>query len=219
VRGTIGQFSGQTEIQPDFITLVSANNTLLTPTLVTSISEATESKLIRINNLHFVDAATDWTTGAGTSGFNVRALADANPNDTILIRIDRDVETYNAAVPAQPFNLTGIGGQFDSATPFNTGYQVLPRYNADISTLNSAKEADFSQQVVLSPNPVVDVLDIRSTISFDRILLMGANGQLLHTFERPDLSERVEMNKFSNGVYFLQFQKDGATWATKFVKQ
>lgn len=218
VRGTIGQFSGQTEIQPDFITLVSADNALLTPSIVTNIGEATESKLIRINNLHFVDAA-DWTTGVGTSGFNVRAVSDANPNDTILIRIDRDVETYNAPVPAQPFNLTGIGGQFDSSSPFNSGYQVLPRYNADISTLNSAKEADFSQQVVLSPNPVVDVLDIRSTISFDRILLLGANGQLLHTFERPDLSERVEMNKFSNGVYFLQFQKDGAAWATKFVKQ
>ncbi len=218
VRGTIGQFSGQTEIQPDFITLVSANNALLAPAVVTKPSEATESKLIRINNLHFVDAA-EWTTGVGTSGFNVRAVSDSNPNDTILIRIDRDVETYNAAVPAQPFNLTGLGGQFDASSPFDAGYQVLPRYNADISTLNSAKEADFSQNVVLSPNPVVDVLSINSNMSFDRIILLGANGQRLKVYERPDLSEQVEMNNQPSGVYFLHFQKGSAIWTTKFVKQ
>lgn len=219
VRGTIGQFSGLTEIQPDFITLVSADNALLTPLEVTKPGEETESKLIKINNLHFVDAVTDWTTGAGASGFNVRAVSDASPNDTILIRIDRDVETFNAAVPAQPFNVTGLGGQFDASSPFDAGYQILPRYNADISTLNSAKEADFSQNVVISPNPVVDLLDIRSNMSFDRIVLMGSNGQRLQMFERPDLSVQVEMRQQPAGVYFLQFQKNGAVWTAKFVKQ
>lgn len=218
VRGTIGQFSGLTEIQPDFITVVSANNPLLAPSVVTKPTEETESKLIKINNLRFVDAA-EWTTGVGASGFNVRAVSDDNPNDTIQIRIDRDVETYNAAVPAQPFNLTGLGGQFDSSSPFDAGYQILPRYNADISTLNSAKEADFSQHVVLSPNPVVDMLDIRSNMSFDRIILMGSNGQMLQTFQQPDLSEQVEMRQRPAGVYFLQFQKNGAIWTAKFVKQ
>lgn len=218
VRGVIGQFSGQTEIAPDFISLVSSGNPLLTPTVVTEPSEATESKLIRINNLHFVDAA-EWTTGVGASGFNVRAVSDDHPNDTIQIRIDRDVETYNAAVPAQPFNLTGIGGQFDSSSPFDAGYQILPRYDADISTLNSAKEADFSSFVVLAPNPVKDMLRIASTISFDRILLTGSTGQLLEKFENPDLSLEVLMTKQPAGIYFLQFQKDGTMWTTKFVKQ
>jgi len=219
VRGRIGQFNGLTEIQPDFITLVSSDNALLSPLPVTNLGEETDSKLIKINNLHFVDAATDWTTGVGASGFNVRAVSDDHPNDTIQIRIDRDVETYNAAVPAQPFNLTGLGGQFDASSPFDAGYQILPRYNADISTLNSAKEADFSQNVVLSPNPVVDLLDIRSNMSFDRIVLMGSNGQRLQMFEQPDLSVQVEMRQQPAGVYFLQFQKNGAVWTAKFVKQ
>ncbi|MBK8428472.1 MAG: T9SS type A sorting domain-containing protein [Lewinellaceae bacterium] len=219
VRGRIGQFNGLTEIQPDFITLVSTDNALLSPLPVTNLGEETDSKLIKINNLHFVDAATDWTTGVGASGFNVRAVSDDHPNDTIQIRIDRDVETYNAAVPAQPFNLTGLGGQFDASSPFDAGYQILPRYNADISTLNSAKEADFSQNVVLSPNPVVDLLDIRTNMSFDRIVLMGSNGQRLQMFERPDLSVQVEMRQQPAGVYFLQFQKNGAVWTAKFVKQ
>jgi len=218
VRGVIGQFSGQTEIVPDFITKVSSGNALLAPTVVTKPSEATESKLIKINNLHFVDAA-EWTTGVGTSGFNVRAVSDDHPNDTIQIRIDRDVETYNAPVPAQPFNLTGIGGQFDSSSPFDAGYQILPRYNADISTLNRTHEADFSEFVRLSPNPVVDMLNVNSTQSFDRIVLMGTTGQRLESFEHPDLSLQISMNNLPAGVYFLHFQQGGAVWTTKFVKR
>ena len=218
VRGVIGQFSGQTEIQPDFISLVSSNNTLLTPTVVTKPTEATESKLIRINNLHFVNPA-EWTTGVGASGFNVRAVSNDHPNDTIQIRIDRDVETYNAPVPAEPFDLTGIGGQFDSSSPFDAGYQILPRYNADISTLNRTKEVDYSSFVTISPNPVKDMLRVASTVSFDRVLLSSAGGQLLQKFEQPDLSLEVSMGKLPAGIYFLRFQKGNEIWATKFVKQ
>lgn len=218
VRGTIGQFSGQTEIVPDFITLVSANNTLLTPTVVIKPTEATESKLIRMNNLHFVDVA-EWTTGSGGSGFNVHAVSADHPTDTILIRIDRDVETYNAPVPAQPFDLTGIGGQFDASSPFDAGYQVLPRYNADISSLNTTKEVDYSQYIILSPNPVVDMLDVRCAISFDQIILMNANGQQVETFKRPDLTFEISMSKMPAGMYFLNFRKGNSFWTEKFVKQ
>ncbi len=218
VKGVIGQFSGTTEIQPDFITVVSADNSLLAPTVVTSLGESTESQLVKLNNLHFVDAA-EWTTGVGTSGFNVRAVSDLNPNDTILIRIDRDVETYNAVVPAQPFNLTGIGGQFDSSSPFDGGYQVLPRYNADISTLNGLRDADYSSNVSLSPNPAVETLNITSDIYFDRIMVIDVAGQRLMVLEHPDLNERLAVKNLPVGMYVLSFQKDGKSWATKFAKQ
>ena len=218
VRGTIGQFQGLTEIQPDYIVKNSANNPLLAPQIVTSLGEATESKLIKINNLHFVDPA-EWTTGVGTSGFNVRAVSDDHPLDTILIRIDRDVETYNAPVPSEPFDLTGIGGQFDAFSPFTTGYQVLPRYNPDISTLSGVKEADFSGLVTLAPNPVSDYLSIRTETSFDGIRIYTVAGSLVKTIKNPALYEQIQAGNFSGGVYFIQFEKDGAVWTTRFVKQ
>ena len=218
VRGTIGQFQGLTEIQPDYIVKNSANNPLLAPQIVTSLGEATESKLIKINNLHFVDPA-EWTTGVGTSGFNVRAVSDDHPLDTILIRIDRDVETYNAPVPSEPFDLTGIGGQFDAFSPFTTGYQVLPRYNPDISTLSGVKEADFSGLVALAPNPVSDYLSIRTETSFDGIRIYTVAGSLVKTIKNPAFNEQIQTGNFAGGVYFIQFEKDGAVWTTRFVKQ
>ncbi|MFN0035023.1 MAG: lamin tail domain-containing protein [Saprospiraceae bacterium] len=218
VRGTITQFNGQTEIRPDTLLKISENNALLAPTVVTKLSEATESKLVKINNLHLVDPA-EWTTGVGNSGFNVRVVSDSSPLDTILLRIDRDVETYNAPVPPQPFNLTGIGGQFDATNPFTAGYQILPRYNPDISTLVGIKEVDFSAEVSLSPNPVGDMLTIKMSAGFDRITLLGAKGQEIKTYYKPGDQQKVDVSLFKAGTYFVRFEKGKQTWTTKFVKQ
>lgn len=217
VRGRIGQFSGTTEIQPDSIILVSATNPLIAPLVVTKLEESVESKLIKINNLRLVDP-TKWTTGVGASGFNVLAVSDANPLDTIDIRIDRDVETYNAPVPPQPFNLTGIGSQFDGSSPFTAGYQVLPRYNADISTLSKTREADFSANVRLSPNPASDVLLLTTDLAFDRVRILASNGALLQTLENPALTTSIAVRSLPAGTYFARFEKDGAAWTTPFVK-
>ena len=217
VRGTIVQFNGQTEIRPDTIIKISSNNPLITPLVVTSLSEATESKLIKINNLHLVDPA-EWTTGVGASGFNVRAVSDNNPNDTILIRIDRDVELFNAPAPVL-FNITGIGGQFDPSNPYLSGYQVLPRYNADIDELSGTHEADFSAEVVVSPNPAVSMVSIDMRSTFDRIVLLNAKGQTMKTYLQPGDQQKVDVSLYKAGVYFARFEKGGKTWTTRFVKQ
>ncbi len=219
VRGTISQFNGQTEIRPDTILRISSDNPLLAPSVVTALSEATESKLVKINNLRFVDPA-EWTTGSGGSGFNVRVVSDNNPQDTILLRIDRDVETYDAPVPAEPFDLTGIGGQFDPTNPYTSGYQILPRYNPDISTITiGTKEVDFSRFVLVSPNPVTTLLNIEMNTSFDRLTLLNPKGQFVKTYYKPGPQQKVDVSLYKPGIYFIRFEKGGKTWTTRFVKQ
>jgi hypothetical protein len=219
VLGTVVNQSGLTSVQPDQISIISFNNPLLSPLAVTKPEEVTESRLIRINNLHFVDPS-EWTTGSGGSGFNVRAVSDAAPLDTVLIRIDRDVSCYNAPLPAEPFNLIGLGGQFDNTAPYNTGYQVLPRYNADISTLPSAtKEADFSAEVKISPNPAQDFAVISTTVPFQRISILSATGQKVLEINKPSQEELVPLRQLSAGTYFVRFEKGGAFWVTQLIKQ
>ena len=217
VRGIITQFNGMTEIQPDTIIKNSSNNTLVTPTPVVTHSEGTESKLIKINNLHLVDNA-EWTTGMGTSGFNVHAVSDDHPNDTILIRIDRDVETYNAPVPPQPFNLTGLGGQFDGTSPYTSGYQILPRYNPDIITLVGTVIVDYNAEITLSPNPVSNILTIDMQTSFDQVTIMSALGRKVKTLINPDNVHQVDVSLLPVGTYFVRFEKGNAVWTTPFVK-
>ncbi|HRI59316.1 MAG TPA: lamin tail domain-containing protein [Saprospiraceae bacterium] len=217
VRGFIDIFNGLTEIFAQQITLVSGNNSLAAPELVTKPSENTESRLIQIKNLHLVDNA-QWTTGVG-AGFTVQAISDVNPLDTILVRIDNDVDLFNQPVPPQPFNLTGIGGQFDATFPYLSDYQIAPRYIPDVSTLVGTKEADFSSHVRLTPNPVSDRLLLQTDLQFDRVRIFNALGVLCIAMDNPAPSQPVQVGALPNGMYFIQFEKDNAAWTTRFVKQ
>lgn len=219
VRGTIGQFNGMTEIRPDTVIKLSADNPVFSPIQVGTLSEGTESRLVAISNLQLVDPL-EWTTGVGSSGFNVRAVSAANPADTILIRIDRDVENYNAPPPpCQIFTVVGLGAQFDASNPFTSGYQILPRYNNDILCEVGAKEADFSPLVQLAPNPVSDALQISVSTNFDRIQVINPLGQSIETIQNVADTYRLSVENFQPGVYFLRFEKEGKIWSTRFIKQ
>jgi len=219
VRGVIGQFNGMTEIRPDTIVKLSDNNSLVQATVVTRLSEATESQLIRINNLRLVNPA-EWTTGVGNSGFNVRAVSDNSPLDTILIRIDRDVETYNAPAPPEPFDLRGIGGQFDATSPFSAGYQVLPRYNADISTyFVGTQDEQLSSGIKVWPNPATDIISVNADLGFNRLLVTDMFGRTLHTADANTTFMQLNIASLQPGVYFLRLEKEGACGTVRFVKQ
>ncbi|MEQ1744511.1 MAG: lamin tail domain-containing protein [Saprospiraceae bacterium] len=216
VRGAINQFNGLLQIFPDALVKVSDNNPLVTPLAVLVHSENTESKLIRINNLRYTDPA-QWATGTGT-GFSVFMVSDANPQDTIQVRIDDNVDLFNQPAPPVPFNLTGIGGQFDNATPFSSGYQIAPRYTADVSSLVGLVNTDFSAEVRLSPNPASDVLRIQTDMPFDALRIFGADGRLIFVTTQPTPFVEIPVANIANGVYVVRFEKDGAAWATRFVK-
>jgi len=217
VRGFIGQFNGLTQLLPESITLVSPSHPLVSPLVVVNVAESGESSLIRINNLTLVDPA-EWDTVGQAAGFTVRAIASAQPNDTVFIRVDNNTNLYAQSVPPTPFNLTGIGGQFDSSNPYTSGYQILPRYIADISSLVGTKEVDFSAHVLLTPNPASDYLLINSDLRFDRVAVISAQGALLRTLNQPDLQEHLPLISLPAGTYFLRFEKDGGVWMTRFVK-
>ncbi|HMO40196.1 MAG TPA: DUF5689 domain-containing protein [Saprospiraceae bacterium] len=126
VEGTIDQFNGLTQIIPDTLWRNSENNVLLEPTTVTVLNEDTESRLVRLENLQLVNP-TQWTN-AGT-GFNVTLT---NGTDNFTMRIVATTNIFGREVPTGTFSLTGIGGQFDTSSPFTAGYQIFPRYIEDI---------------------------------------------------------------------------------------
>lgn len=127
VEGTVNQFNGLTQLTPISIVLVSQGNETMTPIVVTALDENLESHLVKIECVYLVDP-TQWTGGG--SGFNV-TVANSDGIEFAL-RIDNDVDLYSAPAPTGGFNVYGIVGQFDNSEPFLSGYQVFPRYAADI---------------------------------------------------------------------------------------
>ena len=129
VQGTVTQFNGLAEIIPDTVILLSAGNPIPVPSVVASLGENTESELITLKGVRLIDAS-QWTNSG--SGFN---LDITNNVDTFSMRIDADVDIYGTLPPGTYFNLIGLGGQFDSSSPFTEGYQILPRYMSDIDPI------------------------------------------------------------------------------------
>lgn len=214
VRGTVNQFNGLTQLAPDTLFKTASNQTLATPAVVNQVSEATESRLVRINNLVLVDPLA-WT-GMG-SGFTALAIR-AGSTDTIAIRVDNDVTLFSQPAPTTPFDMIGIGGQFDSSNPFTSGYQLQPRYTADLIPVSSTYEADFSGFVRLQPNPFYSQLTITAETDFDAVQLYNSTGQLMYRFEQPGRRLEIPASHFTPGVYYVRFEKDGKFWTGKMVR-
>lgn len=126
LRGSITQFNGFLQMNPDSILLVNSGNPLKQPTVVTQLGESTESDLIRFEDAWVINPS-QWTNSG--SGFNVDIT---NGTDTITMRVDADVTLYALPAPLGRFDVCGLGGQFDSSNPYTSGYQLLPRYTEDM---------------------------------------------------------------------------------------
>lgn len=147
VIGTVSHFNGLSQINPDSIVFISANNGLAAPQVVTAMGENTESRLIRINNLTVVDP-TQWPV-AGTTGSGRTVVVNDGTNNFDL-RIPAGVDVFGTPVPVGVFDLIGIGGQFFPGNPHTGGYQILPRYLADIVT-GGAVQDSLTDFALLSP--------------------------------------------------------------------
>lgn len=164
VVGTVAQFNGLSQINVDTIVIVGTNITLPAPQVVTAMTEATESRLIRINNLTMVNP-TQWPTpGATGSGATVRVT---NGVDSFDVRIDNDVNLFGSPAPTGAFNMIGIGGQFTTTTPRVGGWQLLPRYLADLVTTGGNVDSIANFALVTPANNTVLTVEGAQTATLD----------------------------------------------------
>lgn len=213
VRGTVAQFNGLTQMNADTVWFTSADNSLFAPTVVTALNEASESQLVKINNLTIVNPA-QWTN-TGT-GFNVDVTDGVN---TYAMRIDADVDIFGTPVPDFTFNLTGIGGQFDNSSPFLDGYQLLPRYLADIEMVVPSEEADFKRSVKIYPNPATDLLSIESSIEWSQVRIFNSLGALIYTADNETGTLHLDVSEWAAGAYAIVLFHEGGSGSFQFVKQ
>lgn len=164
VVGTVAQFNGLSQINVDSIVIVGTNITLPAPQVVTAMTEATESRLIRINNLTMVNPAQWPTPGATGSGATVRVT---NGVDSFDVRIDNDVNLFGSPAPTGAFDMIGIGGQFTTTTPRVGGWQLLPRYLADLVTTGGNVDSIANFALVTPANNTVLTVEGAQTATLD----------------------------------------------------
>jgi hypothetical protein len=118
--GVLFDFSGLLELSP---TSTFTNHGAVSPNVpqvipITSVGEALEAQLVRIENVTFVQSGN---FAGGNSTVQI-----TNGANTLDVRINGSTNIDGSAIPAGPVTITGLVGQF------NANYQIVPRSISDI---------------------------------------------------------------------------------------
>lgn len=213
VKGEIDFFNGLTQIAVNNISLLSSDNPLNPPTEVTQLNEDTESQLVRINGLNIVNPG-QWTNMG--SGFNVTVSDGVN---TFEMRIDADVDIFGVDPPDYTFDLIGIGGQFDNSSPYDEGYQILPRYMSDIIKVTGTVDPRLGRGLELFPNPVMDLLNVKSDELFEEVFVSDMTGRRLISIRPHEKSFQLDLGRLPAGFYLTTFVQGNRHWTEKLAKE
>lgn len=196
IWGSVQQFSGLLQFSPDSIEVISQGNPTAMPMVVTALDESTENRLVTLENMMVADTSA-WT-GSG-SGFNVPLT---NGTDTLIMRVDNDVDLYNQPVLMGTFSVTGLGGQFDSSNPYTSGYQLIA-CSANLIT-NTVEVENTVEKLSIYPNPTAGALTIQATSDIQDILVSNTLGQTVLTINNVATTmTQINTRDLDNGVYFI----------------
>ena len=162
--------------------------------------EEFEGSLIRINNV------TIQATGTFASGTNYN-ISDPTDNLTEGLRIDNDVSSIiGTAIPSGPIDIVGVLGQYKFSAPYNSGYQILPRFisdlvfdgspqilspviASDISTssftvyFNTARNGNSQVKYGLTPSLELDSVVINSDTTYHVVPVTGLDESTLYYYK------------------------------------
>ena len=168
IAGEIGFYNGLTEIVDcSVVTVLSSGNTL-TPTVMTLAelnvdSESHEAKLVRVNGVTITDPE-NWPA-AGSNG----TVTLSQGTDTFTMFIDRDTNLNGTSAPVGEFDMIAVVGQYDYSSPYTEGYQLIPRFTADINPEASYECTDLSDLRVNDvdgiPTMVGDVVKVCGVVT------------------------------------------------------
>ncbi|OPL19995.1 MAG: hypothetical protein AVO35_00625 [Candidatus Aegiribacteria sp. MLS_C] len=156
ITGEIKQYNGLVEISPsspsDFTYVDSPGvPDPLQLGLNQGVTEDVEGLLLALGNSsqgQWVTVANDPESAGGGYNFSVW-----NGQTAVALRVNSTTGISVSAISAGTrLFVTGIGGQYDSEPPYDSGYQLLPRYQSDLQVYQPSISDGF-HLTVLTGNP------------------------------------------------------------------
>lgn len=169
VTGKVAQFNGLTELvvenTPENIKDLGVG-TLPTPVVVSINDFNTKGEMyegLRVQLKGIAKKSGTWPDSTSTSTGATMTMWDGIKSFTF--RIDNDTDMKMNPEPVYPMNVVGVASQFDSSTPYDGGYQLIPMQYSEIeANVAAPPSANFS---LVSPinDTVIKVTDSTQTFS------------------------------------------------------
>ncbi|MCB9260759.1 MAG: T9SS type A sorting domain-containing protein [Flavobacteriales bacterium] len=201
VRGKMDFYNGLTEVFADSIKVNSSGNTLKDAVMVSKPSEETESDFIVIDRVWVADTNTVWPDNGN--------VWMTNGTDTFQVRIDRDAsDIVGQPIEWDTLKITGIGGQFDNSSPYNSGYQIFPRKLSDIEKYRNAGIKEFTLSAKVFPNPTEGVVYIESVENLTSIRVFDIQGNVVSKTSANGLNAIVSLENLASGMYLIEINAE-----------
>ncbi|MEO0073787.1 MAG: FlgD immunoglobulin-like domain containing protein, partial [candidate division WOR-3 bacterium] len=189
VAGVVDQYNGKTELSSATITTVARNRTVPSPQLVPfnyPLTERHEGRLLLV-----VGDVVQAPVRSG-SGSNI-VIKNGTPAIAIRVNDPTGIDLSWVTV-GRRIRFIGIGGQYDPKEPYNSGYQLMPRFQTDLYDTTAAFEpAERLQIDTVTPNPFVPRQGQVLTIQ------VNSPRSFRLTVELYDLEGRLVKELLSNG--------------------
>ncbi|MCS6933709.1 MAG: lamin tail domain-containing protein [Chitinophagales bacterium] len=214
VEGEVSFFNGVTQIAFLDTVFKVGTGAVPAPAVVQDLDENTEAELIRLNYVNLVNPS-QWT-GSGANGFNC-SITDGQK--TWTLRIDEQCALYSQPAPQGKFHVIGIGSQFDATSPYDGGYQILPRYVTDIILVTGTDDME-KLQVSVFPNPGRDKFYLfAATAGETQVLVTDITGKTIHRSTFYGAQHTLALENAAPGWYMVELLQNGKYYRTKLLVQ
>jgi len=220
IQGVVGFYRGLTEIINSTEVEVVGSPGAPPPELtdLATINVYPEDWEARLITLQFVELVDPENWPAEGSSYN---LTITQGGETLTMRVDSDTDIDGSPAPTEPFHVTGVVCQYDSSSPYWSGYQIMPRglFDFDFDPTVDAEEVPYSFELLPAyPNP----FNPSTTLSFTlpetqdvRLAVFNSTGTLVSELvngriERGEHSFSFSGENLSSGIYFYTLQSGKA---------
>lgn len=212
LKGIVSEFRGLTQITAEEIELLDQGVDLVTPEVVTELNENTESSLIKLEGVEIVNPM-DWPEAG--EGADIELSANGQ---SFLMRIQRETPRANQA-PSGTMNVTGIGGQFTNSVPADDGYQIIPRYEADIEMVSAIQNLEGNMEIDVFPNPTATSVRINTEEKMIDLTLYDIRGMVIEKVQPHSEVYDLKMDFLPAGNYLLMVTTNNGISSIQLVRQ
>ena len=199
ITGEITPYNGLVEIEPatpaDVVVESSGNDLpafqVLTIAQILASPEEFESELVRIDSATIVSGT--WPTSTSSSNMTI-----TDPSGELhVMRIDGNTNIHEHAEFLGYFNLQTVTGQYDTSDPWDSGYQVFPRYYTDFDQIGDpTPQISNIHRDPASPTPADEVMVSATIIDNHEV----ASAALTYTVD-SGIEVVVAMTAGENNMY------------------
>ncbi len=201
--GTVGHYNGVAQLTNILdVQIISSGNTL-EPTLITlPFDERWESMLVKVENVHYTDAAISYGEFEISDGTNTGLIDDW-------------MYEHTPSAAEQFESITGILNYSYGA------FKIAPRSASDIVSgtvgVNNPKTADL----LIAPNPVSNLLYITAPEALTAVQIINTAGSVVKDIHvDTDLQVTLAVDDLPRGLYLVRLTTvSGQTLISKVIKQ